>query len=40
MNGLRTAFGLLTVFPLRYGNNISARAFAYYPLVGLMMAFC
>ncbi len=37
MNDLRTALGLLTIFPVRYGKNISARAFAYYPLVGLMI---
>ncbi len=37
MNDLRVAFGLLTVLPVRYGEEISARAFAYYPLVGLFM---
>ena len=36
MNDLRTAFGLLTIFPVRY-NEISARAFAYYPLIGLVI---
>ena len=35
MNDLRVAFGLLTILPVRYGKDISARAFAYYPLVGL-----
>ncbi|MBI4787767.1 MAG: adenosylcobinamide-GDP ribazoletransferase [Chloroflexi bacterium] len=35
MNDLRVAFGLLTILPVRYGESISARAFAYYPLVGL-----
>jgi adenosylcobinamide-GDP ribazoletransferase len=37
MNDLRTAFGLLTIFPARYGDDISARALAYYPLVGLFI---
>lgn len=39
MNDLRTAFGLLTILPVRYGDasRISARAFAYYPLVGLFI---
>ncbi len=36
MNDLRTALGLLTIFPVRYGE-ISARAFAYYPFVGLII---
>lgn len=39
MTDLRTAFGLLTILPVRYGDasHISARAFAYYPLVGLVI---
>jgi adenosylcobinamide-GDP ribazoletransferase len=39
MNDLRTAVGLLTIFPIRFGESapISARAFAYYPLVGLFI---
>jgi adenosylcobinamide-GDP ribazoletransferase len=38
MNDLRTAFGLLTIFPVRYdASRISARAFAYYPFVGLVI---
>jgi len=37
MNDLRTALGLLTIFPVRYGERVSARAFAYYPLVGLIL---
>jgi adenosylcobinamide-GDP ribazoletransferase len=36
MNDLRTALGLLTIFPIR-GQSISARALAYYPLVGLLI---
>lgn len=36
MNDLRTAFGLLTIFRVRYGD-ISARAFAWYPIVGLVI---
>ena len=36
VNDLRTALGLLTIFPVRY-NEITARAFAYYPLVGLVI---
>ena len=36
MNDLRTALGLLTIFPIR-GDKISARALAYYPLVGLLI---
>jgi adenosylcobinamide-GDP ribazoletransferase len=36
VNDLRTALGLLTIFPVRY-NEISARAFAYYPLVGFVI---
>jgi adenosylcobinamide-GDP ribazoletransferase len=36
MNDFRTALGLLTIFPVRY-KEISARAFAYYPLVGLLI---
>ena len=37
MNVLRTAFALLTVFPARYAEPVSARALAYYPLVGLLI---
>lgn len=37
MNDLRVAFGLLTVLPVRYGENISARSLAFYPLVGLFI---
>ena len=37
MNDLRTALGLLTVLPIRRGEDISARAFAYYPLVGIFV---
>ena len=36
MNDLRTAVGLLTIFHVRFGE-ISARAFAYYPLIGLFI---
>lgn len=36
MNDLRTAFAFLTIFPLGY-KDISARVFAYYPLVGLVI---
>jgi len=36
MNDLKTAVGLLTIFHVRY-NDISARAFAYYPLHGLII---
>ncbi len=40
MNDLRTALGLLTIFPVHYdASRISARAFAYYPLVGLILGF-
>ncbi len=37
MNDFLTALGLLTIFPVRHGKEISARAFAYYPLVGLLI---
>ncbi len=37
MNDLRVAFGLLTILPVRYAEEISARSFAYYPLVGLVI---
>lgn len=36
MNDLRTAVGLLTIFPARF-DKISARALAWYPLVGLLI---
>ncbi len=37
MNDLQTAVGLLTILPLRGSGEVSARAFAYYPLVGLAL---
>ncbi len=38
MNDWRTALGLLTVLPVRYDAlRISARALAWYPLVGLLI---
>lgn len=37
MNDLRIALGLLTIFPVRY-DQISARALAWYPLVGLLIS--
>lgn len=37
MNDFRAALALLTVFPVRYGEEVSARAFAYYPLVGALI---
>lgn len=38
MNDLRTALGLLTILPGRYdASRISARAMAWYPLVGLLV---
>lgn len=38
MNDLRTALGLLTILPVRYDAlQISARALAWYPLVGLLV---
>jgi cobalamin synthase len=37
MNDLRTALELSTVLPIRCGDKISARAFAYHPLVGLFI---
>ena len=38
MNDLRTALGLLTIFPARYdASRISARAMVWYPLVGLLI---
>lgn len=38
MNDLRTALGLLTILPVRYDTlQISARALAWYPLVGLLV---
>ncbi len=38
MNDFRVALGLLTIFPVRYDTlHISARALAWYPLVGLLV---
>jgi len=37
MNDLLTAIGLLTIVPVRYREPISARAYAYFPLVGLLI---
>src|SRR5919109_1456792 len=38
MNDLRTALGLLTILPVCYdAQRISARALAWYPLIGLLM---
>jgi adenosylcobinamide-GDP ribazoletransferase len=37
MNDFLTAIGLLTIVPVRYREPISARAYAYFPLVGLLI---
>lgn len=37
MNDFLTALGLLTIVPVRYRDPISARAYAYFPLVGLLI---
>lgn len=37
MNHFLTALALLTIFPLKRDESISARALAYYPLVGLLI---
>ncbi len=37
MNDFLVALGLLTIAPTRPGADISARAFAYYPLVGVVI---
>ncbi len=38
MNDFRVALGLLTIFPVRYDTlHISARALAWYPLVGSLL---
>lgn len=37
MNDFRVALGLLTIVPVRYREPISARALAWYPLVGLLV---
>lgn len=38
MSDFLTALRLLTIFPARSDEEISARAFAYYPLVGAILA--
>jgi len=37
MNDFRTALALLTIIPVRSREPISARAYAYFPLVGLLI---
>ena len=37
MNDFLTAIGLLTIAPVRYREPISARAYTYFPLVGLLI---
>ncbi len=37
MNDFLTALALLTIIPVRYREPISARAYAYFPLVGLLI---
>ncbi len=37
MNDFLTAIGLLTIVPVRYREPISARAYAHFPLVGLLV---
>jgi adenosylcobinamide-GDP ribazoletransferase len=37
MNDFLTALALLTIIPARYREPISARAYAYFPLVGLLI---
>lgn len=37
MNDFLTALGLLTIIPARYREPITARAYAYFPLVGLLI---
>ncbi len=37
MNDFFTALALLTIAPVRFGEKISARAYAYFPLVGLLI---
>jgi adenosylcobinamide-GDP ribazoletransferase len=37
MNDFLTALGLLTIIPVRYRDPISARAYAYFPFVGLFI---
>lgn len=36
MNDFLTALGLLTIIPVRYREPVTARAYAYFPLVGLI----
>jgi adenosylcobinamide-GDP ribazoletransferase len=37
LNDFLTALGLLTIIPARYREPITARAYAYFPLVGLLI---
>lgn len=37
MNDFFTALGLLTIIPVRYREPITARAYAWFPLVGLLI---
>ena len=37
MNDFLTAMGLLTIVPVRYCEPVSARAYAFFPLVGLLI---
>ncbi len=37
MNDFLTALGLLTIVPVRYREPITARAYAWFPLVGLLI---